>query len=208
MYKILYQYLIFNEQLSLPGVGTISLQRTPARLDIANKVYLAPGYNFVMDSSNDKPSKKLFDWLSDSLQISEWEAIRRVNEFSFDLKNKIASTGEVNWDHVGVLHRNETGNIVLDSLTIVSEAEGPVVAEKVIRENVQHTMLVGERERTSSEMEMLLLESGGKKKKDWGWMISIILVIILVMFIGIYFSEKGLKPSSAGNQGKVKVESK
>jgi len=204
MYDTLYKYLIFNKQLSLPGIGTISLQRNAAHHSIADKIFTAPEYSFVIDSSSDRPSKKLFDWLSQVLGVSEWEAVRMMNDFSFDLKNNISSGSEVKWDNVGVLHRNETGSIVLDPFTLELDNEESVTAEKVIRENAEHTMLVGERERTSSEMEVILLTETEKvKRREWGWVIAIVLVVLAVMFIGLYFSEKGLLPSSSGNQVKV-----
>jgi len=204
MYDTLYKYLIFNRQVSLPGVGTISLQRNAARHSIADKIFTAPEYSFVIDNSNDKPSKKLFDWLSLVLGVSEWDAVRMVNDFSFDLKNNISSGSAVKWDNVGVLRRNDTGSIVLDPFTFELDNEEPVTAEKVIREKVEHTMLVGERERTSSEMEVILLtETEKEKSREWGWVIAIVLVVLSVMFIGLYFSERGLLPSSSGNQVKV-----
>lgn len=204
MYDTLYKYLIFNRQVSLPGVGTISLQRNAARHSIADKIFTAPEYSFVIDSNNDKPSKKLFDWLSLVLGVSEWEAVRMVNDFSFDLKNNISSGSAVKWDNVGVLRRNDTGSIVLDPFTFELDNEEPVTAEKVIREKVEHTMLVGERERTSTEMEVILLtETEKEKSREWGWIIAIVLVVLSVMFIGLYFSERGLLPSSSGNQVKV-----
>ena len=39
--------------------------------------------------------------------ISEWDAIKSVNDFSFSLKNKISETGEVNWEDVGILKRDK-----------------------------------------------------------------------------------------------------
>jgi len=204
MYDTLYRYLIFNKQVSLPGLGTISLQRNAARHSIADKIFTAPEYSFVIDNSNDRPSKNLFDWLSLVLGVSEWDAVRMVNDFSFDLKNNISSGSAVKWDNVGVLHRDETGCIVLDPFIFDLDNEEPVVAEKVIRQKAEHTMLVGERERTSSEMEVILLTDTGKEKhREWGWVIAIVLVVLSVMFIGLYFSEKGLMPSSSGNQVKV-----
>ena len=115
MYNTLYQYLILYKQLSLQGVGTISLQRNSSQLDFANKTFSAPTYSFVINNKNDKPSKKLFDWLSLIMGVSEWDAIKMVNDFSFDLKNKISSGDETSWDKIGVLRREETGNIVLES---------------------------------------------------------------------------------------------
>jgi hypothetical protein len=86
MQDSLYEFLLINKKVSLPGIGTISLCQNPAQHDFPNKQFTAPAFYFIIESRNDKPSKKLFDWLSSTLGITEWDAIRSVNDFSFDLK--------------------------------------------------------------------------------------------------------------------------
>lgn len=204
MYNTLYQYLILHKQLCLPGIGTIYLQRTSSELDFGNKIFTAPAYRFRMESDQESPAKKLFGWLSKMLQITEWDAIRMVNNFSFELKNKITSAGEVNWQQVGTLHRNEKGNIILDAALIQPESEMPVPAEKVIREKAEHTVLVGETEKSSFEIEELHTDIS--VKKDYGWIIAVVLTVLSFLFVGWFLSEKGLHPSSTGNQSVIKTK--
>jgi hypothetical protein len=202
MQDSLYEFLLLNKKLSLPGIGTISLCQTPAQLDFTNKQFIAPASFFTIDPRNDKPSKKLFDWLSSSLGITEWEAIKSVNDFSVDLKKKLSEFGEVSWKKVGVIRRNNNGDLKLDPDNILLESESPVTAEKVIRVKAEHTVLVGEKEKTSVEMEEYL--TGSPAKKNYTWLIAVILTALAVMFIGWYFSEKGFSTSSAGNQSVIK----
>ena len=204
MYTTLYQYLIFHKQLILPGVGTIQLQRTSPQLDYSNKIFTAPLYHFKIDSRSDKPSKKFYEWLSQLLAITEWEAIKIVNDFSFELKKNISLNGEVTWENVGVLRRDEKGSIILESPNIELESEGSVIAEKVIREKPDHPVLVGEIERASTEMEELLMES--PSKRDYAWLIALVLTVAALMFVGWYFSEKGVNISSTGNQSVIKAK--
>ena len=99
MQDTLYEFLLLNKKLSLPGIGTISLCQNSATLDFTNKQVTAPSFYFTIESRNDKPSKKLFDWLSSSLGITEWDAIKSVNDFSLALKKKLSENGEVNWEN-------------------------------------------------------------------------------------------------------------
>jgi len=198
----LYEFLLLNKKVSLPGIGTITLCQTPAQHDISNKQFIAPASFFTIDPGNDKPSKKLFDWLSTSLNITEWEAIKSVNDFSFDLKKKLSEYGEVSWEKVGVIRHNNNGELKLDPQNILLQSEPPVTAEKVIRVKAQHTVLVGEKEKTSVEMEEYF--AGSSSKKNYSWLIAVILTVLAVMFIGWYFSEKGFSTSSAGNQSVIK----
>jgi len=198
----LYEFLLLNKKLSLPGIGTIALCQNSALLDFSNKQFTAPSFYFTIESRNDKPSKKLFDWLSSSLGITEWDAIKSVNDFSFALKNKLSETGEVNWENVGMIRRDNNGDLKLETQNILLQSEQPVTAQKVIRVKAEHTVLVGEQEKTSVEMEEYFAESPAKK--NYTWLIAVILTVLAVMFIGWYFSEKGFSTSSTGNQSVIK----
>ena len=202
MQDTLYEFLLLNKKVSLPGIGTIALCQTPAQHDLPNKQFIAPASFFTIDSRNDKPSKKLFDWLSSSLGITEWEAIKSINDFSFGLKKKLSENGEVSWENVGTIRRDNNGDLKLDQQNISLQSEQPVIAEKVIRVKAEHTVLVGEKEKTSVEMEEYF--AGSPAKKNYTWLIAVILTVLAVMFIGWYFSEKGFSTSSAGNQSVIK----
>ena len=202
MQDILYEFLLLNKKLSLPGIGTISLRQNSAQHDIPNKQFTAPSFYFTIESRNDKPSKKLFDWLSSSFGITEWDAIRSINDFSLDLKKKLSENGEVAWANVGMIRRDNNGDLKLDPQNILLQSEQPVIAEKVIRVKAEHTVLVGEQEKTSVEMEEYF--SGSPARKNYSWLIAVILTALAVIFIGWYFSEKGFSTSSAGNQTVIK----
>lgn len=216
MFSSLYQYLVLNQRLNLPGLGTIKLQRHPAQYDVAEKSFSAPAYNFAFISGEGYPSKKLFEFLAKEKSITEWDAIRMVNDFAYELNKSLLAGKEIKWEPVGNFRKDESGNIVLDSPVITPGNEPAVVAEKVIRENAQHTMLVGERERTSTEMESMLTDnvrhkrsrikesdSGHEqKKKDPFLLIAIILTMLAFIFIIFYFSQKRFRSSSTGNQVK------
>jgi hypothetical protein len=202
MQDTLYEFLLLNKKLRLPGIGTISLCQNSAQHDFSDKQFTAPSYYFTIESRNDEPSKKLFDWLSSSLNITEWEAIKSVNDFSFDLKKKLSEFGEVSWEKVGIIRRNNNGDLKLDPQNILLQSESPVTAEKVIRVKAEHTVLVGEQEKTSVEMEEYF--AGSTTKKNYTWLIAVILTVLAVIFIGWYFYEKGFSTSSAGNQRVIK----
>jgi hypothetical protein len=101
-----------------------------------------------------------------------------------------------------MIRRNDKGELKLAPQNISLQSEPPIIAEKVIRVKAEHTVLVGEKEKTSVEMEEFL--AGTPAKKNYSWLIAVILTVLAVMFIGWYFSEKGFSTSSAGNQSVIK----
>ncbi len=202
MQHILYEFLLLNKKISLPGIGAISLRHYPSQLDISNRKIKSPSYYFIIETANDQPSKKLFEWLSSVLGISEWDAIRSVNDFSVSLKDKLSQSKEVYWQNVGLIKRDDKGALTLDSLVSL-QSEQPVTAEKVIREKAEHIVLVGEKEKTSLEMEEYFAEV--PVKRNYAWLIAVVLTVLAIMFIGLYFSEKGFSPAAAGNQSVIKT---
>ena len=42
MFRLFYKYLILYKKACLPGIGHFYIERKPARLDFANKVFVAP----------------------------------------------------------------------------------------------------------------------------------------------------------------------
>jgi hypothetical protein len=202
MQDTLYEFLILNKKLSLPGVGTIALRQNSSQLDFTNRQIDPPSFHYVIESKDDKPSKRFFEWLSSSYGISEWDAVKFINDFSFSIRNKLSEAGEMYWENVGVFRRDGTGNLKLESPALVLPNLQAAHAEKVIREKFEHTVLVGEREKSSVEMEEYF--AGEPPKKNYAWIIAVVLTILAVMFIGWYFSEKGFHPSSAGNTSVIK----
>ncbi|HEY0434634.1 MAG TPA: hypothetical protein VGC95_12225, partial [Chitinophagaceae bacterium] len=76
-----------------------------------------------------------------------------------------------------------------------------VTARKVIRENVEHTMLVGERETTSTLMKELLAPSLITRRSHW-WIWPLAIFLAGVIFLGLYFSMDG-NDHSTGNRHKI-----
>src|SRR6186997_3213174 len=152
MQDTLYEFLLLNKKISLPGIGTISLCQAPAQHDFPNKQFIAPASFFTIDPKNDRPSKKLFDWLFSSFNITEWEAIKSVNDFSFDLKKKLSEFGEVNWEKIGVLRRNDIGDLKLEPQNVSLQSDPPLAAEKPIRLTPQHTILLGQKQPTPPDI--------------------------------------------------------
>jgi hypothetical protein len=201
MYGELYQYFALHKQLNVPGVGTFLLERRPAISDFPNKLILPPTYAISLNTGSGNPSRHFFNWLAAALRISDREAVIRFNDFAFDLKKQLSSGNSIEWKGIGVLKKEAGQDLVFDPSVKDFTYESPVPARKVIRENAEHTIRVGEDERSSVEMIEYLHHE--EPKKNYWWALALALGIIITIFIGWFFSEHGLKPSSTANNQKV-----
>lgn len=204
MYGELYQYLILHKQLNIPGVGTFQLERKPADIDFINKMANPPVYTIALHHGNTTPSKNVFSWLASALNISESDASTKFNDFALDVKDKVLAGEKLHWNGVGILTKGMAGEIRFEASLKDLKAGTPVPAIKVIREYAQHSILVGEQEKTSTEMAEILVPST-KTKVHW-WGLAVIAILLAVIFLAIYFSSNGVSTSSAGNQQKLEPQ--
>jgi hypothetical protein len=200
LYAQLYQYLLQHQQVHVPGIGTFLLERVPARSDFPNKMLYPPTYTVVLQADEKTPSRRFFQWLGSMLNIADRDAILRFNDFVFGLKNQIADGATIQWNGVGTLSKGLGGDIKFIPF-IPETGQQPVSAEKVIRENAEHTVRVGEDERTSVQMIEMLNKTEKKRSPWWTW--ALIIAFLATIFIGWYFSEHGLEVSSISNRMKL-----
>jgi hypothetical protein len=95
------------------------------------------------------------------------------------------------------LKKDGSGNILLESATAPDFFLQPVPAMKVNHPDAVHTLLVGDRERTSGEMNEWLHEEGVTRKRLSWWVVALVLVVIGLAILAWHFYTHGF---SAANQ--------
>ena len=201
MYSELFRYFIQHKKLNLPGIGNFRLERKPAETDFINKCILPPVYSIELHQQEyEKPSHHFYIWIATALNITEKEAVIRVNDFVFDFKKNISIGNKIEWSGIGVLSKGLGGKIKFLNEELPS-IEKTISAEKIIRERAEHSVLVGEWERTSAEMTEYLNQPD--VKRNLWWIFPLALVLVFFVFIGWYFSKYGIEISSVKNTQNV-----
>jgi hypothetical protein len=199
MYEELYRYFIQHNQLTLPGIGTFIAERKPAEADFINKQLLAPSYSVLLQKGGTVPAQRFFGWLAAALHTNEREAFTQFNDFVTGLKKQIANGATVNWRGIGTLSNGIGGAIKFSPEPALTEE--PVPAEKVIREKPEHMIRVGEQEKTSAEMTEMLSQPVAKRSYWRAYAAAV--AIAAFIFIGWYFSQRGISVSSTSNIKKL-----
>jgi len=187
MPQLLRLFFIQHKQVSIPGVGNFHLVRKPAAHDIASRKLLAPEYSIHFDPHNDSPSRDLFAYISRKKNISEWEAIGMVNEFSVELKEILRTGKRFQWDGIGMMETIPGGQVILKPADLHYDFLPDVHSNRVIRKEVAHTILVGETERSSGESKQWLGEDVVVAKAGWWIAAAIIAAIALIMIFYQFF---------------------
>ena len=187
MPQLLRLFFIQHKQVTIPGVGNFHLVRKPAAHDIASRKLVAPEYSIHFDPLNDSPSRDLFAYISRKKNISEWEAIGMVNEFSVELKEKLRAGKRFQWSGVGTMETIPGGQVILKSADLKYDFLPDVQSMRVIRKEEAHTVLVGEMERSSGESKQWLEEDVVVAKAGWWIAAAIIAAIALIMIFYQFF---------------------
>lgn len=198
MFVELYRYFITHKQLAMPGIGTFQLERKPASVDFPNKLINAPSFSIALHHGSTMPGKHFFAWLGHALKLGDRDAVIRFNDFAFELRRRIQNGDHINWQGMGKLSLGLAGEIRFEPALKDAVLEAPVKAEKVIRDKAEHTVRVGEDEKTSAEMIEMLGQPTAKK--NYWWAAALVIGILATMFLGWYFSANGVKMSSTGNR--------
>jgi hypothetical protein len=205
MYTILNRYLFLHKSIPIPGLGTICMESQAATIDASTRSIHPPVYRFRFDKFSDSPDKDLFAYLSAQQKISDYEALRQYNDFAYSLRDRLNYFREAPWEGLGILKKDDMGDIHFESSILNPSFLQPVPAEKVVRTNAKHMLLVGDRERSSREMSDWFAEEPIHGNRLW-WLVALIGGIAAALIIMIHFSSKGWNVESTGNQQTIQVK--
>ena len=205
MYTILNRYLFLHKTIPIPGLGTICMESQAATIDASTRTIHPPVYRFRFDKFSDSPDKDLFAYLSAQQKISDYEALRQYNDFAYSLRDRLNYFREAPWEGLGILKKDDMGEIHFESSILNPSFLQPVPAEKVVRTNAKHMLLVGDRERTNREMSDWFAEEPIHGNRLW-WVVALVGGIAAALIIMIHFSSRGWNVESTGNQQTIQVK--
>jgi nucleoid DNA-binding protein len=202
MVDLVLRYLSFQKKVSLQGIGTFSVEHLPARLDFPNRLLYAPEFILHFSSSTNGNDEQFENWLQKELNVDREEVKTLQQNLSADFQRSLSEKGEMTLNGLGVFTKDEQRLLHFSSLYEAIKGN-PVTAEKIIRKNTSHSILVGEQEKTSEEMTELL--TGPKRKPLNFWWIIVMALFLSALVAILYFANYSPQWSKQGNNQKLKV---
>ena len=204
MERLIRTYLLQKSSVSIPGLGTIYVERSPARSDFINRQLLPPSYHFRFDKYFDAPSKDFFTFLASRKNIEDYEAIKLYNEWAHSLRNIIGTDQSSTLEGIGVLKRDMSGEVVFEPENPPDTFSIAVPVQRIVRTNTKHTMLVGDREVSNVEMTDYLHDEVHKEKTSW-WIYALIIAAVALTAILFHFF-RGNNASPFGNHQTIQAK--
>ncbi len=198
MQDLISSYLIQANECSLPVIGKISIITSSPQTDVANKKITPPEEKITFTTRADQHYEGLVKYISKKEKINETDAKEKLKDWCYQAKEKISAGEKIILHPFGFFEKNIVGAISFKSKNDLLFFE-PVIAERVIHKNAEHTVLVGDRETTSSVMNQFLNEEDIIKDTRWK-IAAIILLAIAVIILFVHFYIHSFSFSSTGNE--------
>lgn len=200
MERLLRTYLLQKSSISIPGLGTIYVERSPSRADFIARQILPPTYHYRFDKYFDAPGKDFFTFIASRKNVEDYEAIKLYNEWALGLRNNISTDQSATIDGIGSLKRDLSGDVVFEPAQTPHPFLITVPAQRIVRTNATHKMLVGDKEVSNVEMTDYLLEARREKTSWWVWALIVAAIALTAILFNVFRSGNG---SPFGNQQTV-----
>lgn len=182
------------KRVCIPNVGTFEIIMHSPQLDVADKRIAPPAYT-AQYKKDDEVSEHQVHFLKGGKTGNE-NFVHELSSFGERMKSHIQNS-PFHWKGFGTLRFSSNG-LLFEPDEIRPEGLQPVPAEKVLRENVQHNMLVGDQEMTSKQVTDVLNKV--EYKRPWfiitGWVLFILAIIIVIVLLYM----KNFQTTSTGLQ--------
>ena len=169
--------LFQNKTCRLPGIGTLAVITNTAETDIGKSFIKAPVSSIIFAASQE-----------DENIFNEFTALSEL------IKKDLDEKGVVTLNGVGDFTKNAEGIISFQPQQLNDFFIPSVTAKRIVRQNVPHSMLVGDKETTNTVMAEYFVEEEVELKPttDRWWVCAIVLGVIGLCIVAVYIAQNGV----------------
>jgi len=191
------KYLLQFHQVHIPSIGTVRLVQQPAILDVAAK-QLHPPHFTIRFSEDGWLTKHQLWYFGSQLHFDEEATRSSLEDIGEQLKNAISHQPFI-WNGIGTFQvRNE--KLQFEPQQQIAFLQ-PIAVERVLRERVQHSVLVGDQVVLSNgETEVIEAE---ERQWNWGRIAGWAIVILSLFFILFFLYQHQFSPTASGYREKI-----
>jgi len=203
MLSIITSYLLQTDKCALPHIGFFNTEYEPASTDIANKQIVPPSEQIVFNEESILLTPGLIKYIAYKKNIAENDAAIQLDNFCKEWKEKLNKGKKLQFNSFGSLQKKEAGNIIFSKEDNFYYAA--VQAERVLHQNAEHDILVGDNATTSGVMNKFYKEEPIVKKRKW-YIPAVILFISGLIILFFSFYHHPFNTSSVGNRKHFNVK--
>ena len=191
MQLLFYKYLVLTGHVEVENLGTFSIAHNAPTYQTVQQTLVAP-YQQIAFSSNaiTNTSKGFVQYIATQLQVSSATANEQLQQQVQYLYEQVNKLGTDDWYGIGTFKKNNEGElIVLPSNTSVVTTPN-ITAAKVVRKDATHAIMVGEAEKTNTEM--LAYYNDNPIVSGYKWYIAAaVIATFTIAYLVYYYITKG-----------------
>ena len=202
MQDLIASYLAQKKECSLPLIGRIGIGPGTAVSKLVDFQIVKPEREILFDSKDDYLSDDFIDYVSYKEHITKEKAEETINNWCLNTKMKLDEGERIYCNSFGWFQRGEDGHVQFFSSNELSLFD-PVNSRKVVHEQDQHTLLVGDKEATTEEMNTYFGEKAQEEREKIMKLWVPLLIGAAILFLALYFLNNSFNLSSIGNQIRI-----
>lgn len=183
MHQLIASYLFQHKSCPLPGIGKLSLSGAGAQADFTNKIINAPVASIVL-IPGETDSAAFLSFVAGQTNSDQYEAASALDHFCDGLKQSMTTHSGAKLAGVGNFTVSGNGDINFVPFELPKDLVQPVKAERVLRPQSEHNILVGDKETTNTLMTEYFNEEEEKKDRWWVWAIVLFITgsVLLLLY--------------------------
>ena len=201
MEELIELYLFKNKKCPLPALGVLQLMNNNA-VAVYNKGKIEAPFPSIKLLESSIPADDFIKFIASKKNISITEASVLLTQYCGELQNMDAY-GETKLPNAGKFYVNADGNLVFKAMEIPKVFLPEVSAERVVHAPVSHTMVVGDKETTNTEMAAYYSDLESQSKDKW-WIWATSLAIVAAVMLFFYYKDQG-SPAATGNTQPIEI---
>lgn len=179
------KYLLQYKRVCIPHVGTFELVLQSPRLDVAGKLFTPPSFTTKYLTEDALPDHQ-FHFFAHSVPAEKEKLEQELRSFGRDLKDRIEKV-PFRWNGFGTL-RYTSNELVFEPSEIRLDSLQGLKADRVIRPNLAHDLLVGDQHLSSVETAKTIDRTDYKMPVSMviGWIVLLLalIAIIIILYTG------------------------
>jgi hypothetical protein len=204
MQSLITSYLLQSSECSLPGIGSLLINKIPAQPDKEKNEILPPSEEIVFSEQSSSHSSGLIKYIAEKKSIDINEAQSLFINFCTEWKEKINAGETFTLPGVGSIKKSDNDKIYFEKENSFAFYQ-PVHVEKIYQPS-SDKLEKNEEEESGLIQENNFEEEVVTGKRYWGWWAAILFVIALAAIV-YQLKDKKLTGSSAGNQTHIVTDS-
>ena len=185
--SMLYRYFSLSGSVSIPGLGALSLKRIPAVNDFSSKQLLPPAQVLKYTANINPSSSEQSSYISRLSGLNKEHVDNELKILGEELKSRLMAERKLEWMDVGSFSVSDEGEIGFVPKTVTTEFFAPVHYVHVLRADAEHTIKVGEEEKTNTDMEVFFEDQRANSGKNKWKKAALVLVSIALVLLAIRF---------------------